>query len=257
MLSIVIPTYNEERYLPLLLRSIQAQTHRNFEVIVADNHSTDRTVEAAREAGARVVIGGPAPAIGRNKGAAAASGEIILFLDADVVLPDPWFLQLTLAEFEKRKLDIATCATDPISDKKIDKVFHTAFNYFLWVTQATVPHAPGFCIFVRRKIHEALGGFDEEIKLAEDHDYVKRGSKIGKFRLLQSRKIPVSVRRLDRDGRFNVIMKYVLAELHLRTKGEIKSDVFNYTWGYGEHAQPRAKRRLKIKWRRPSGAGKK
>jgi glycosyltransferase involved in cell wall biosynthesis len=236
MLSIIIPTYNEEEYLPFLLRSIMAQTYKDFEVIVADNHSTDRTRAIAQEYGATVTDGGN-PAGGRNKGAAVSKGEILLFLDADVVLPDPWFLQMTVAEFEKRQLGAATCRVQPLSDKKVDKIFHAAFNYFLWVTAATTPHAPGFCIFARRSVHEALKGFDVDIKLAEDHDYVNRASKIAKFGILKTYKIPVSVRRMERDGRFNIAMKYLLAELYMRTKGNIKSDIFNYTFGYtkGKH----------------------
>jgi len=231
MLSIIIPTYNEEEYLPFLLRSIIVQSFKDYEIIVADNHSTDRTREIAKEFGATIVDGGM-PAGGRNRGAEAAKGEILLFLDSDVVLPDPWFLQMTVAEFEKRKLGAATCRILPLSKKSVDKIFHHAFNYFLWVTQASVPHAPGFCIFARKSVHQAIHGFDEEIKLAEDHDYVNRASKVGKFRVLKTYKIPVSVRRFDRDGRFNVAMKYLLSELYLRTKGNIKNDIFNYTFGY-------------------------
>jgi glycosyltransferase involved in cell wall biosynthesis len=236
MLSIVIPTYNEEKYLPYLLRSIQAQSYTDYEIIVADNGSTDATRKIAEEAGARVVAGGN-PAGGRNRGAEAARGEFVLFLDADVILPDPWFLQMTTAEFQKRKLGAATCKIHPISDKKIDKVFHEVFNYFMWVTQETVPHAPGFCIFVRADVHKAIGGFDEEIKLAEDHDYVHRAGKVAAFGLLKTYKIPVSVRRFERDGRLNIAMKYLLCELYMRTKGKVKSDIFNYTFGYGKHRQ--------------------
>ncbi len=231
MLSIVIPTYNEEEYLPFLLRSIQAQNHKEHEVIVADAHSTDRTRDIAASFGARVVDGG-LPGAGRNRGAEAAKGEIVLFLDADVILPDPWFLQATVVEFEKRKLGAATCKVDPISDKKVDRFFHEFYNYYMWVTAATRPTAPGFCIFARRGVHEKIGGFDEQIKLAEDTDYVNRAGKVAKFGLLKSAKIPVSVRRLDRDGRWNVAMKYLLCELHLRTRGNVKTDIFKYTFGH-------------------------
>jgi len=240
MLSIVIPTYNEEKFLPFLLRSIHAQTYTDYEVIVADAFSTDRTRAIAEEHGARVVDGGM-PGPGRNKGAAAAKGEFILFLDADVVLPDPWFLQMTVAEFAKRNLGASTCKVAPISSKVVDHVFHQAFNYFMWVTQATTPHAPGFCIFARKDVHDQIGGFDETVKFAEDHDYVNRAGKVAKFGLLKTYKIPVSVRRFDRDGRLNIAMKYLMGELHLRTLGAVKSDVFNYTFGHEEKAEEKEK----------------
>jgi glycosyltransferase involved in cell wall biosynthesis len=234
MLSIVIPTYNEEEYLPFLLRSIQGQTYTDYEVIVADSpRTTDKTREIAAAFGARVVDGGMV-ADGRNNGAAAAKGENLLFLDADVVLPDPWFLQMTVAEFEKRTFGAATCKVHPLSEKKIDKVMHEAFNFFMHVTQETVPHAPGFCIFARKSTHDKIGGFDPTIKLAEDHDYVNRIGKVSKFGLLKTYKIPVSVRRFDRDGRLNIAVKYLLCELHMRTRGKVKSDIFNYSFGHSE-----------------------
>lgn len=239
MLSIVIPTYNEEEYLPFLLRSIQGQTYKDYEIIVADASSTDKTREIAASFGARVVEGGKV-AVGRNAGAAAAKGENLLFLDADVVLPDPWFLQMTVAEFEKRTFGAATCKIDPLSAKKIDKIFHEVFNYFMFVTQDTLPHAPGFCIFARKAIHDKIGGFDPEIKLAEDHDYVNRVGKVAKFGLLKTYKIPVSVRRFDRDGRLNIAVKYLLCELYMRTRGNVKTDIFNYTFGHNKKNKKKA-----------------
>ena len=86
-LSIIIPTYNEENYLPLLLKSIQAQNFSDYEIIIADAGSQDRTREIARDADCRVVDGG-LPAVGRNRGAESAQGEYLLFLDADVCLTD-------------------------------------------------------------------------------------------------------------------------------------------------------------------------
>ncbi|OIO52144.1 glycosyl transferase family 2 [Candidatus Uhrbacteria bacterium CG_4_10_14_0_8_um_filter_58_22] len=231
MLSIVIPTYNEEKYLPFLLRSIRAQTDRDCEIIVADNRSTDRTREIAGQFGAQVVDGGM-PSGGRNRGAAVANGDVVLFLDADVILPDPKFIEDTVAEFRRRGLGAATCRVEPLSDRRVDHYLHEAFNYFMWVTSAVYPHAPGFCIFARKDLHERIGGFDEEVKLAEDHDYVERAGKVAKFGILKSHKIPVSVRRLDRDGRLKTAFKYAAAELHLRTRGPIKTDLFRYGFGH-------------------------
>jgi glycosyltransferase involved in cell wall biosynthesis len=235
MVSIIVPTYNEEKYLPYLLRSIRAQAFSDYEIIVADNHSKDATRAIAAEHGARVVDGGLV-AQGRNRGAAAAKGDVFLFLDADVVLPDPWFLQTTIAEFQKRGLGSATCKIKPLSDKTVDKVFHALYNQFMALTASISPHAGGFCIFVRRDVHEAVGGFDEEIRLSEDHDYVRRAAKVAKFGVLKSYRIPVSVRRFERDGRLNIAIKYLLCEFHMRTIGPVKSDVFKYSFGYDKTA---------------------
>jgi len=79
--SIIIPALNEENYLPKLLGSIKKQTFKDYEVIVADAHSKDRTREIARKFGAKIVDGGR-PANGRNIGAKAASGEFLFFFES-------------------------------------------------------------------------------------------------------------------------------------------------------------------------------
>lgn len=233
MISIVIPTLNEEDRLPELLESIKSQTGAEYEVIVVDAYSEDETRKLAESYGARVVDGG-LPAKARNLGAAAAKGEIILFLDADVVLPAPDFLEKTVAEFTEQRLGAATCVVLPMSEKFADKVFHKIFNFYMKIIRRFSPHAPGFCIFCRKDIHDAICGFDEEIKLAEDHDYVSRAGKITRFNILKSHPILVSVRRFDRDGRLNIALRYLAAEIYIQTKGPIKSDIFKYRFGHAK-----------------------
>ncbi len=230
MFSIIIPTFNEEKFLPYLLKSLKEQTFKDFEVIVADNNSIDTTHLIALKSGAKVVPGGM-PASGRNNGAKFAKGEWFLFLDADVILPSD-FLEKAIKEIKKQDFAVASCLVKPLSDRKIDKLLHSTVNWYMGATQKFFPHAPGFCIFVKKEIHQAIGGFNEKIKLAEDHDYVLRASKIANFGFLQNVRIPVSVRRLDKDGRLNISAKYLAAEAHLVLLGPIYSNIFNYKFGY-------------------------
>lgn len=230
-ISVIIPTFNEERFLPILLESIKKQRGVDIEIIVSDNNSTDNTRQIATFYEAKIIDGG-LPAKARNEGAKIASNDILLFLDADVILPAPDFLKKTLFEFNKNDFGIATCEFYPMSEKGIDKIFHKAVNFYLKKTQSLMPHIPGFCIFVRKDIHEKINGFDETLKLAEDHDYAKRASEITKFGFLKSYPIIISIRRLERDGRFNVLAKYALCEAHIFFIGPIKSDIFKYRFGY-------------------------
>jgi glycosyltransferase involved in cell wall biosynthesis len=238
MLSIVIPTYNEEKYLPRLLQSIRLQSFADYEIIVADNNSTDATVAIAKQYGAIITSGG-LPGKGRNEGAKITSGNVLLFLDADVILQEKDFLSDCLLEFLSKKLDIATCCITPLSDRKMDLIGHEVYNIFMSATEKFLPYAPGFCIFARKSVHDRIGGFDEAVLFAEDSDYVQRAKKIAKFGLLKSHKIPVSVRRLERDGRLNVVIKYILASLHMAVLGSVKTNIFNYTFGYEKKEQPR------------------
>ena len=86
-ISVVIPALNEEKFLPVLLESLKNQTFKDYEVIVADAGSKDKTLEIAHSYGARVVPGGM-PGPGRNRGAEVATGEFLFFFDSDVLLPN-------------------------------------------------------------------------------------------------------------------------------------------------------------------------
>ena len=100
MLSIIIPTLNEEYHLPLLLSSIKEQQKDppDYEIIIADAGSKDKTLEIAKSFGCKITKGG-LPAKGRNEGAKIAQGDLLLFLDADTILPEN-SLKRFLTEFE-------------------------------------------------------------------------------------------------------------------------------------------------------------
>lgn len=229
-ISIVIPTYNEEKYLPKLLDSIKRQTFKDYEIIVADAHSTDKTRKIAERYGTKVVDGG-IPAVGRNAGAKISKGKYIYFFDADIKIPKK-FLENTIKEMEEKNLDIGTCELRPLSSLEIDKIIQGVINQSVKAASYTdMPHAIGACIIIKKEIHNKINGFDEKIKLWEDHDYVKRASKFGKFGFLDSSYVFVSVRRLKKEGRLNFIKKSLMGEIHWLTKGKITKDILNYEFG--------------------------
>src|SRR5207245_6379804 len=87
-ISVIVPTWNEAKYLPALFESLRRQTVRPDELLVADSGSSDGTAEVARAAGAIVLEGERrGPGEGRNRGAAVAAGDALLFVDADCLLP--------------------------------------------------------------------------------------------------------------------------------------------------------------------------
>lgn len=148
-LSIIIPAYNEEEYLPGLLESIKNQDFDDYEVIVADADSDDNTRKIAEEYGCRIVDGGM-PAVGRNRGAAAARGELLLFLDADLVLTDG-YLRDAVEEFESEDLGIAITQMIPISTRRRDKILHEFANRFMILVESIKPHGAGcYGILTRR-----------------------------------------------------------------------------------------------------------
>lgn len=230
-LSIIIPTLNEEKSLPLLLNSIKNQNYQDYEIILADANSIDKTKDIALEFSCKIVSGGM-PAVGRNRGAAVAQGKYLLFLDADVILSAD-FLNQALNEIKNKKIDAASCPVIPLSDKLIDFILHGAANTYINVTQYFYPHAGGFCIFIKKDIHNKIKGFNEKLTLAEDHDYVRRVKDNGyRFRILKNSRIFISIRRLESDGRLNLSTKYVLCELYRLFKGEIEKNIFKYKFGH-------------------------
>ncbi|MFA6446747.1 MAG: glycosyltransferase [Patescibacteria group bacterium] len=238
-LSIVIPTKNEELNLPFLLESIKTQEFTDYEIIVADAQSTDKTRAIAVNFKARIIEGGKTTP-GRNLGAAAALGQTLLFLDADVVLPNPKFLSDNLSEMERKHANVATCKVRPLSENVVDKALHGFYNAYAIGTEKIMPHAPGFCIFAQKHAHDAINGFDEALNFAEDHDYVQRAKKAGfKFSILRSHPIMVSVRRVERDGRLGTAVRYTKAEIHKLARGHYKNEK-DYVMG-GDAYKPKAK----------------
>ena len=207
ILSIIIPTYNEEEYLPVLLESIKKQNFSDYEVIVADANSTDRTREIAEEYGCVIVDGG-LPAVGRNNGAKVAKGEYLIFLDSDLVLTDD-YLRNVIYEFKMERLGIGITQMLPMSNKIEDKLFHDFANYFMIGVENIKPHGAGcYGIIAKKELHDECNGFDESLTFGEDTDYIERLAKKEPFKVLRNAKIGVSTRRLEEEGITTLIKQY-------------------------------------------------
>ncbi len=229
MLSIIIITKNEEKYLPKLLESLKNQTFKDYEIIVSDANSTDKTREIAKQHGCKIVEGG-LPAKGRNNGAKEAKHNLLLFLDSDVVLPSN-FLKNTLKEFKEKNLGCATVVYKPISDKKRDKFIHLIWNAIMKSFQYTNPHSGGCCIFCKKEAFNKVGGFDEKLYQAEDLAFVKQVKEEGyKFRLLKSEPLFMSVRRLEKEGRLKFSIKYIYGGLYRLFYKEIDKKIYEYEY---------------------------
>lgn len=207
MLSIVIITKNEERCLPRLLDSIKGQDfHGNFEIIVSDANSTDMTREIALSYGCKIIDGG-LPSVGRNNGAKIAQYPILLFLDADTQLPRG-FISSLLFEMKRKGADCGTVKYSPLSAKWIDNLLYSCYNYLVMILQHFYPLSGGTCLFCTKSLWEQVGGFDESLSMAEDHNFVNKCGKIAKFRFISKVKIFCDVRRLEKEGRWGLLVKY-------------------------------------------------
>ncbi len=233
MLSIIIPTLNEEYYLPRLLESIKIQDFSDYEIIVSDGGSSDKTAALAAAAGAKVVVNDQVkhPSAQRNNGAAVARGEQLLFLDADSVL-SPGFLRHALTEFKNRRL-LASAFYIKFNPNR----WH--YNLYAFVSNATCflkqwssyPAAIGAGLLVSRQAHETVAGFDLMVFLSEDCDYCARISEKGKFRMIRSVKLLYSSRRLAKEGFFNAGWKWLKMGLFTIFNQRIKKQIVKYDFG--------------------------
>jgi glycosyltransferase involved in cell wall biosynthesis len=233
MLSIIIPTLNEEKYLPHLLDSIKNQNFSDYEVIISDGGSIDKTVSIAKSYGASVVVNSSVmhPAAQRNNGAAIARGDILLFLDADSVLP-PGFLKNAHQEFINRELTAAGFFFVFSPNRWYYNIYSFISNLICFLKQNSKhPAAVGVGLMSKRNVHEKIKGFDLSILLAEDYDYCARLAEQGKFRIIRSIKIISSSRRIVQEGFWVTGWKYFRMGLFTLTGRKIRKQIVKYDFG--------------------------
>lgn len=232
MLSIVIPTLNEEKYLPLLLASIKKQGFSDYEIIISDGGSQDRTKEVAREQGCTVIDSSDrkSPAHQRNVGASQAKGETLFFLDADSILPDNFF-PAVYQEFLRRKLSAAGFYLKFRPDRPIYRLYSAVYSFLCFFGQYVKPASVGIGMMANREKHEMAKGFDESIFIGEDYDYNSRLARLGRFRMIRSSFLYYSARRLEKEGRRKVLGKWLKGTIYFLFKGPIRKKIVEYNFG--------------------------
>ncbi len=239
-ISIVIPTYNEEEVLPNILTSIQRQNFNDLEVIIADAHSTDKTLDIAKSYGCKIVPGG-LPAEGRNNGAKVAQGELLLFLDADSVLTNN-YITSAIEEFELNNLGIAITQIVPLEKSFINQISHEFANYMTKKISTIKPHGAGcYGILTYKSLHEQVNGFDEKLDFGEDTDYIERIGKISRFKVLEKPRLLISTRRLEEEGLKELGLKYAKSTVKQIAGQTVTLDELDYGF---EHGSNRKKNRI-------------
>lgn len=172
--SIIIATYNEENYIENLLRDIYLQDYENYEVIIADAQSTDRTIELARTYEVKVVSGGK-PAVGRNNGAKHANGDLLLFFDADVHLSTEDVISKLVQVMQTSNVHVLGALFDINRKQFLFKMIYLLWNVSKIIRQNTFfPDLDGQCIMADKYAFKLLRGFNEQITVSEDSDFALR-----------------------------------------------------------------------------------
>ncbi|MBP9710740.1 MAG: glycosyltransferase [Candidatus Pacebacteria bacterium] len=194
MISIIIPTFNEERALEATLKDIKKLSSVPYELIVSDSGSTDGTVAIAEQYADRVVRYENMPrnaGRGRNEGAKVATGELLAFVDADVTLVNiDDFFKTAVQEFDQNKRLVAIGArvkTLPEFETWGDKISHMIINFNCFIVNNVFRAAgiSGEFQMMRTEAFRKLGGYNEKLNISEDNDLYGRLRKLGQVRLVR------------------------------------------------------------------------
>lgn len=196
-LSVIIPTWNEARSLPRLLRDLRRSGRRHFEVIVVDGGSTDGTVEVARRAGVRVLQAERGRGRQLRAGAAAAHARWLWFLHADVRLRGRRSPRPVVPNPEGTDPRVAWYSPLRIAAKGVKyRVVEAGAN--LRSRWLHLPYGDQG-LLVHRDLYDAAGGYDD-VPLMEDVILARRIARWGRLRELRVARVKVSPRRWQRDG---------------------------------------------------------
>ncbi|MFH1982734.1 MAG: TIGR04283 family arsenosugar biosynthesis glycosyltransferase [Pseudomonadota bacterium] len=224
-LSVIIPTLNEEAWLPRLLADLQRQQEVTLEVIVADGGSTDRTLDACRPYEPIIVSAPRGRARQLNAGFKASTGENLLFLHADSRIEDPYLLRNALRRWESV---ISTAGSDAVAGHFPLKFVRSgtgnamSFRYMEGKTHFnrvnTTNGDQGFLL--KRSFFEKLGGFDEGQEFLEDQKLAEKIRRHGIWITLPGRLL-TSGRRFEAEGvhRRYTFMSMIMA---LHTTGRME-----------------------------------
>ncbi len=209
--SVIIPTLNEEKYISTILSDLSQQTFAPHEVIVVDGNSRDQTTAAIRQfRKVKLLEKTPQVAEQRNSGAEEATGEVLIFLDADTHVTSS-FIEKIVTEFEKKKLDIAIPRYTPINSIPLINGFFIFFNRLFYLFQKISPSGAGCGIIIKKEVFDSHGKFNREYTY-DDIELIRRVSHKGKYGILPVT-VYVSDRRFKKYGLVYMISLYSVLSL--------------------------------------------
>lgn len=204
-LSAIVPTYNEEKLIGRTLKNLKAVLPKGTDVLVSDGHSKDGTVKVARKYARVVYETGHSIGWGRNDGAKASKGDIILFVDADT-FPTKHYVTRMLEAFKDPKVVCVGCHIMPENVSMTREIFFYFLNMIVAASVAVgKPSIAGSCVAYRRSAFEKEKGFDTETASAEDMELSQRIRRRGKVVFLFDTVVPTSDRRVHQLGLLGLV----------------------------------------------------
>jgi glycosyltransferase involved in cell wall biosynthesis len=206
--SVIIPTLREEAGIGVLLRALQAQDYEEqTEIIVVDGGSEDDTQAVVKSFdGVCLLQSERGVSRQRNAGADAATGKLVVFMDADNV-PPPDFLRRIAASYGRLPFAVACPWFVARDDGSLVRFIYLVFNLLFFLGQGWLRTGSGVCLIAPRAVWESCGGFDETLHLGEDIRFIRQAARHGMHRHLLI-PLPTSGRRFREKGVWKLLKFY-------------------------------------------------
>lgn len=236
-ISIIIPTLNEQKALPLLLDDLKKQTDKNFEVIIVDAKSKDLTRKKALSFNKQLsltFIDSPKGnvAFQRNLGASNAQSGYLFFMDADTRLAANAIENL-LMHIHKEKKQLYLPIIRPSNPTLVNRMLvNFSIRGVQFLQKIKTPLSIGPIIVIHKSLFNTIKGFDESIIIGEDHNIIIKSYRAGvTATFLHDVKCEFSMRRFDSVGTWHVVWQYAQFTTEILVKGSIGSRKKNYEMG--------------------------
>ena len=219
VISIIIPTLREEEYLDKTLKNFNTLKIPH-EIIITDGGSKDRTLEIAKKYTNKISVWGKERrqtfGEAKNAGAALATGDFFVFIDADVIVPDPeqFFEEIILVFHKNRNLVATTVPLRPFPDTKYwaDRMFSEPLNWWYIVSNNYFGsgNASGEFQMIRADDFRRVSGYHEHLAAGEDNNMFYRLAKIGNTLCYSKLHVFHSYRRIRKLGWLKVYHDWLL-----------------------------------------------
>ena len=230
-LTIVIPCYNEEKYIGSTLDSLYNQEGvEGLGIVIAEGGSTDNTIAVIKKCKQRYkdklkikTIKGGSVSVGRNKGLVHVKTKYVLFLDADSTIRDRDNLKYNVEKMDRGNIDLLTCEVYPATNSIRLKIALSLFNYGNRLLSMYTPFAVGGYFMSRKDKVLHYGGFNEEVTTSEDFLLSKKYSKDSFY--ISKKKYEQDDRRFNKMGYFGMIRLLVSNFINRNNIDYFKRDV--------------------------------
>jgi glycosyltransferase involved in cell wall biosynthesis len=219
--TIVVPTLNEEKHLPNLFKDLSKQIFKNFQVVVVDANSNDKTGAIAKKNKAKVIISGKKNvSYQRNLGTKNADTDWVIFMDADNRIPKNYLSGLK-HHAEKLDPDILSTWLKPDTNLSQDKITATIMNVFMDINKNSKrPYVMESMMLIKKSSFEKLKGFDVGINWREGEDLLERAlAQKMTFEFVKTPKYKYSFRRFKKIGAFKMFQEMSQIEIMKMLKG--------------------------------------